>query len=136
MAFDGQRGPGRPRGAKNKRTLEGETYAQDILVQDESELVRDPETGQVLRDVHPRALADPVFRGLRAQARAGVGNVSGCLPPAALVSFADRAWGKVTDKVKLQQSSARAFSGDTDEELAARAAALAKELGMAHKEAN
>jgi len=134
--FEGKRGPGRPPGSKNKRTLEGETYAQDILVQDEAELVRDPETGRVLRDIHPRALADPVFRGLRAQARAGVGNVSGCLPPAALVSFADRAWGKVTDKIKMQQSTARAFAGETDEELAVRAASLAKDLGLVNREAN
>jgi len=122
-------GPGRPKGSLNKRTVEGQDYARDILAQDQSHLVLGAD-GTVTKDRHPRALVDPVFRRLREQARQGLGNKDGALPPPAFVSLADRAWGKVIDKVKLQTSTAKAFEGETDSELAARAAALATELGI------
>jgi hypothetical protein len=126
------KGPGRPPGSKNKRTLEGESFAKDILSQNEEDLVRD-ESGKVIQDNHPLALVDPVFRNLRAQVRTGVGNIGGMMPPAVLVALADRAWGKVTDRVKIKQAAAKAYQGETDEALAKRAAELAKDLGIAQE---
>jgi hypothetical protein len=122
-------GPGRPKGSKNKRTLEGESYSKEILVQDEADLVRD-DSGHVMADKHPEALSNPVFRRLRAQAREGLGNKDGMLPPASFVQIADRAWGKVVDRVKLQTKAAKAYEGETDEDLAKRAADLAEAIGM------
>ena len=121
-------GTGRPKGAKNKRTLEGQSYAHDILQQDEADLVRD-ESGNVVKDNHPLALTNPGYRMLRAQYRAGVGNTEGKLPPNVFVALNDRAFGKVVDRVKLEKSRAKAFEGQTDEELGVRAAELAKALG-------
>ena len=121
-------GRGRPKGVKNKRTEEGQDYARDLLLQDETDLVRD-EDGEVIADNHPLALVNPVYRVLRAQARVGVGNTEGKLPPNVLVALADRSWGKVVDRVKLEKSRAKAFEGSTDEELALRAAELSKALG-------
>ena len=122
------KGPGRTKGVKNKRTEEGMDYARDIIVQEESDLVRN-EDGDVIRDNHPLALVNPVYRVLRAQARVGVGNTEGKLPPNVLVALADRGWGKVTDRVKLEAGRAKAYEGATDEELAVKAALLSKALG-------
>ncbi len=122
-------GTGRPKGAKNKRTLEGQDYARDILVQDDEHLVMSEDGLTVLKDNHPLALTNPVYRRLRAQAREGVGNTEGKMPPNVLVALADRTWGKVVDRVKLEKSRAKAYEGSTDAELAARAAALAEALG-------
>ncbi len=122
------KGTGRPKGAKNKRTLEGQDYARDLLFQDEDDLVRD-EDGNVVKDNHPLAITNPVYRVLRAQARVGVGNTEGKLPPNVLVALADRTWGKVVDRVKMEKSRAKAYEGSTDEELALRAAELSKTLG-------
>ena len=121
-------GPGRPKGAKNKRTLEGVTYAHDILHQDEDDLERD-ESGHVVKDNHPMALTNPGYRMLRAQYRAGVGNTEGKLPPNVFVALNDRTFGKVVDRVKLEKSRAKAYEGSTDEELGKRAAELAEALG-------
>jgi len=103
-------------------------YARDLIVQEESDLVRN-EDGDVIADNHPMALSNPVYRVLRAQARVGVGNTEGKLPPNVLVALADRGWGKVVDRMKMETSRAKAFEGQTDEELAHKAAELSKALG-------
>ncbi len=123
------KGTGRPKGVKNKRTLEGQDYAHDILFQDDEHLEWNDDHTKILKDHHPLALTNPVYRKLRAQAREGVGNTEGKLPPNVLVALADRTWGKVVDRVKMEKSRAKAYEGQTDEELGARAAALAKSLG-------
>ena len=121
-------GPGRPKGAKNKRTLEGQNYAHDILQQDEADLERD-KSGNVVKDNHPLAITNPAYRMLRAQFRAGVGNTEGKLPPNVFVALTDRTFGKVVDRVKMEKSRAKAYEGATDEELGKRAAELAEALG-------
>lgn len=122
-------GPGRPKGSKNKRTIAGEVYALDVLVQDETELARDEE-GRIKEDLHPRAQTNPVLRQLRAQARNGVGSQLGLLPPNVLLELANRGWGKVLDRVKLDVAKAKAFEAMTDEELAEYAMELGKELAL------
>jgi hypothetical protein len=120
--------PGRV--SRNKRTLEGEDYARDILVQDDDDLleVRDDETGKThTLDRHERASRDPVYRALRAQARIGVGSLPGQLPPAVFASLADRAFGKVLDKLKV--SGGRPLAAETDEELRDRLKSLESALG-------
>ena len=120
-------------GHKNKRTLEGEDYAKDILVQDDEDILvttvqdevtlKDGSVSVVSNDVemdrHPKAVADPVYRALRRQARQGVGNVPGQLPPTVFASLADRAFGKVVDRIKLN-SGGRPLASESDEQLRER----------------
>lgn len=115
---------GRAIGTKNKRTLEGEDFAKDILCQDDEELLEETtEDGRKVEiDRHERAVKDPVYRALRAQARCGVGTMPGQLPPAVFNALNDRAFGKVADKVKL--ATGRPLANETDEQLAARLAEL------------
>lgn len=121
---------GRPIGMKNKRTVEGEEYAVGILVQDDEDILQaTTEKGIVETDRHERAMRDPVYRVLRAQARNGVGTMPGQLPPAVFASLSDRAFGKVMDKLKL--SAGRPLATETDEELRTRLDSLQRALGPA-----
>lgn len=122
--------PGRPRGSADRRTVEGGSFARDVLMQDEKDLRRDEASGEVAYDRHPEAIRNPVLRRLRAQARLGLGNKDGMLPPSVFLSIADRSWGKVSDKILVQNDTAKAFAEETDEDLARRAAELAGELGV------
>jgi hypothetical protein len=126
---------GRQVGSVNKRTEEGRETSRAILVQDESELeVREigltfafgdslPPVGSGRTEVfdrHPLALANPVIRRLREQARAGVGSIPGSLPTQVWVHLMDRLFGKVVDRMKLLDPK-RPYGDLTDAELAERA---------------
>ena len=110
---------GNPSGTPRRRkAVEGEDYARDILVQDDEDILvtKVDEVGEVEMDRHAKAVADPVYRALRRQARAGVGNIPGQLPPAVFSSLADRAFGKVMDRVKIN-AGGRPFAAETEEQL-------------------
>lgn len=131
---------GRPVGSKNRRKVEGEDYARDILMQDDDDILvttvtdevpgKDGETKVVSREVemdrHERAVSDPVFRALRRQARLGVGGLPGQLPPAVFTALSDRAFGKVVDKREIL--GGRPLANVSDEELRARMSELASSL--------
>lgn len=136
---------GRAIGMKNKRTVEGESYAKDILVQDDEDILvtreveevtgKDGETKLVTRDVeidrHERAVKDPVYRALRRQARLGVGTMPGQLPPAVFNALNDRAFGKVQDKVKV--TGGRPLANESEDELRSRLKDLSETLGTGTK---
>lgn len=127
---------GRVFGTRNKRTLEGEDFAKDILSQsDDDILVETTDDGKEVEiDRHPRAVSDPVYRALRRQARAGVGTMPGQLPPAVFNALNDRAFGKVADKVKV--AGGRPLVNESDDELQARLTNLATALAGTKERSN
>lgn len=104
---------GRDPGSVTKRKIEGAEWAKEILEQKWEEV----------DEVDP----NPVRQRLKEQAREGVGNQPGQMPPPVFVHLMERAWGKVIDKVKMQ-TGGRPYESLSDEELAARLRALQSAL--------
>ncbi len=98
--------PGRIPGTKNKRTIDGNILARDILEQGPGDIeAPDP---------------NPVKEKLKQQARAGVGSQEGLLPAQVFVSLCDRAYGKPVDRVKMNVGG-KAYDGKSREDLAKEA---------------
>lgn len=87
------------------------------------------ETREVLVDMNADALRNPVLRAMRAQARNGVGNSGDQLPATTINALLDRAYGKVADRVKMEDVTKRPYGEMSDEELAIELAKASRELG-------
>ena len=104
---------GRVPGSKNKRTIDGNILARDILEQGPGDLeAEDP---------------NPVKQKLKEQARAGVGSQEGLLPAQVFVSLCDRAYGKPIDRVKMNVGG-KAYDGKSTDDLAKEAELIAAAL--------
>lgn len=107
----------RTAGVQNKRTVDGQKYARDILEQTAADLeAEDP---------------NPVKERLKVQAREGVGTGVGQLPAPVFVHLCDRAYGKVVDRTKITVTSRH--KGASVEELEERASKVAEALRAARE---
>lgn len=103
---------------KIARGEKGRQFAEAVLLQNDSD------NGPLGPDAH---ITNPVLRRLREQARAGVGSQPGELPAAWAAHLADRAFGKESEKLAVQQTG-RPFEELTTEQLAARVERMQREL--------
>jgi hypothetical protein len=93
---------GRPPGAANKVTKQARAFAQEIIEQ------------------------PGVLEALKSQMLGGIGNQAGQMPSASFRTLMEYGYGRPTEHIKVEVGEARAFEHESDDELVARAEAIAR----------